>query len=129
MPLPANECASERTFPPRDTKGMRGSFRRAILLTLISAALFVFCAPGKPWPWLAWVLMAPMLYQLQKVNAPGGFFLAGLFGWLMWFVSVWWLHAPLHDMLGMPVGGAIVFVMGGCVLMALPYAIAGTIVC
>src|SRR4030095_5827858 len=78
---------------------------------------------------LAWALMVPLLFQLRQTGAVRGLLLAGLFGWLMWFTSVWWLHAPLHDMLGMTVASSVVFIMIGSVLMALPYALAGAVVC
>ncbi|MDB6029042.1 MAG: Apolipoprotein N-acyltransferase [Verrucomicrobiales bacterium] len=128
MPSGVNECASERgTVPGKPRGGF--SFTGRIVLTVLSAAVVALCMPGRPCPWLAWVVMVPMLFQLRHTNGLRSFLLAGIFGWLGWFTSVWWLYAPLHDMLGMSVASAELFIMAGCLLMALPYALAGVVVC
>ena len=73
--------------------------------------------------------MVPILYELRTTSPLRGFLLSGLFGWLMWFTSVWWLQAPLRDIVGMSGFAAILFTMAGCLLMAFPYAMAGAIIC
>lgn len=100
-----------------------------VLLAALSVALFSLCAPGRPLPWLAWVAMVPLFVALHQARPLQGFLLSGLFGWLMWFTSVWWLQAPLRDMMGMSVAMATWIVLAGCLVIALPYAAAGAVVC
>ena len=125
MPLSAKDAVASS----KKTGQGNVSFARSLLPTLLSVGLFALCAPGRPFPWLAWVCMVPMLSQLRQTTVWRGLFFAGIFGWLMWFTSVWWLYAPLHDMLGMPILGSLLFIFVGCGWLALPYALAGAIIC
>ncbi len=52
-----------------------------------------------------------------------------MLGWLQWMSSAWWLHTPLRDISGFSTTTAILIVCGGCLLMALPYAMAAGLVC
>jgi apolipoprotein N-acyltransferase len=112
------------TLPP-DREATRRSLRRSMLLILVSAALFAACTPGRPFPWLAWVALAPLFVGLRGHGPFRAGCLGGSWGWLIWFNNVWWLHAPVHDIVGLPLTGAVMLIAGGCVLMALPYALAG----
>jgi apolipoprotein N-acyltransferase len=96
-----------------------------MLLVLVSAALVATAVPGRPFPWLMWVAIAPLICGLRGQTPFRACCLAGLFGWLVWFSTTWWLHAPLHDIIGLPIAGALALIAGGCLLMALPFALAG----
>ena len=104
------------------------SFRRGVLLALLAVALFAFCMPGRPFPWMAWVALVPLFLALRNATPIRGFLLAGLTGWLMWLTSTWWLFGPLRDLVGLSAPGAVVFTMGVCLLMCAPYALAGAVV-
>lgn len=96
---------------------------------LLSAGLFLLSSPGMPLPWLVWVALVPFFWGLRQAATlrEGG--LLGLgFGWLGWFGSVWWLAAPLREILGMPGGAALGLTVAGCLLLAAPYAVAGGVV-
>jgi apolipoprotein N-acyltransferase len=101
------------------------SLRHSVLLVLGGAALVAACAPGRPLPWLAWVAVAPLFCALRGQAPFRACCLAGLFGWLILFSTAWWLHAPLHDIIGLSMPGAMALIAGGCLLMAFPYVVAG----
>lgn len=71
--------------------------------------------------------MAPVYSALRGTTPVRGFFLGGLFGWLIWFPSVWWLQLPLRDIANMSSAAATLFTLTGCFLMAFPYAVAGAV--
>ena len=129
MPPPSQESAIRRDTPFTRADFKAPSLTQAILMACVSAGFFVLCLPGNPCGWLAWIALAPLFVQLRHARPLRGFLLGGLFGWLMWFTGVWWLHAPLHDMLGISLSGSVLFVGAGCVLLGLPYALAATVVC
>lgn len=104
---------------------VRPPLRRSVLLIVVAGVLFGAIAPGRPFPWLAWVAMVPLFVGLSGNPPLRAGWLAGLYGWLILFSNVWWLHAPLHDIIGLPAPGALTLVAGGCLLMSLPYGLAG----
>jgi apolipoprotein N-acyltransferase len=122
--------ASEQTSAIGNTQNLTGSNNsRGLWLTICSAGLFALCPPGRPFPWLAWIAMVPLFFELSQTKPLRGFLFGTIFGWLMWFTSVWWLHAPLHDIAGLSRAGSILFIAMGCVLMGVPYGLASAIIC
>lgn len=99
-----------------------------VALTLLSVALTAAAFPGGPFPWLAWIALAPLFFVLRGVNPFHGFFLGWLFGGMAWMASVWWIHYPLRHMLEMPAPAAWLITLTGCLLNGLSYAVAGYIV-
>jgi len=92
-----------------------------------AAVLMAACVPGRLWPGLMWLAVAPLFVGLRGLRplSAGGW--AGVYGWWTWGSSTWWLHAPLREILGLPMGTAIALTLAGGLLLALPYALAGAV--
>jgi apolipoprotein N-acyltransferase len=77
---------------------------------------------------LAWIAMVPLALALRGANPRQGFLLGGAFAFTGWLSSIWWVQAPLRDILKLSPGVAWVLLMAGCAVSSLPYAISGWLV-
>lgn len=99
-----------------------------LLFVALSVVLFSISFPGNRFPWIAWVAMVPLFIVIHGASSKKGFLLIGMFGWLIWLSSVWWLQAPLQDITGMSVVKSAFVVIAGCLLLSLPYAFSGWLI-
>ena len=79
---------------------------------------------GRLWPGLMWGAVAPLFVGLRGLRplSAGGW--AGVYGWWTWGSSTWRLHAPLREILGLPMTGHCAHI-GGWSVAGAAYALAG----
>jgi apolipoprotein N-acyltransferase len=103
--------------------GLRG------LLTALSVVLFAFAFPGGPAPWLAWVALAPLFWALRGAPPRAGFGYGVLYGFSVWLWALWPMQHSLRLLSHCPPAKALALLAVLCLVSALPYALAGWLVC
>ena len=102
---------------------------RGIFFSLLSAGLTALTWPGLPFPWVAGFAFVPLALALRDATPVRALFFSGLFGWGFWFGVIWWVQAPLREILLLSPIAAFLLTLGGCAILGIPYAISGWLVC
>lgn len=96
-----------------------------LMLILCAVICFKLCFPDGQFPLLAFACLIPLGLALYRVSARMGLFLGSVYGFLVWFVSVWWLSNSFYFYTGLSKTQSWLWTVIGCMISSLPYGIFG----
>lgn len=94
-----------------------------LILVALSTILTCLSLPGMPAPWLAWVAMVPLFVAADTSSKSGP--VLGTWAFLWWCWSTVWLIPAAINFIDLPMLLAGTLWLLVCLLLALPYWIAG----
>lgn len=97
----------------------------SLLLTLLSAGLFILSFPEGPLPLLAFVCLVPLTVALSRAGPRGGLLLGFAYGFIIWLASVWWLSNGFYLYVELSWWASWLWTVVGCLVAALPYGAFG----
>ena len=104
---------------------MPNRFGVRLLLAIGSGTAFWLAFPGGPAPWLAWILMIPVIWAATGQTWKQSCCLYSIYGIIIWLGSISWQPKALIDFSGTSIGMAGIVWLVTALYHALPYGIFG----
>ena len=93
------------------------------IVIILSALLFTVPFLYEELSFLAWVCLVPLLYIIDKKDAPGPFKAGLIFGTALNYMGQYWLVGTLARFGGFPLPVGIVFILVYCMFLGIQYGI------
>jgi apolipoprotein N-acyltransferase len=96
-----------------------------ILLILLAALLSRLSLPGFGMPHFVWVAMIPFFLAQRGVSHQSRAALGLLYGFAIWYLSIWWLPQGMTNWIGISVTAGVAATVLLCLYHAVPYLLFG----
>ncbi len=98
---------------------------RVLILPVLSGLRYWLSSPAFSFPLAVWLCLVSFGISLYRTSPGQGFAGGFIYGFLIWFVSTWWIKISLNYVVQLPSWQAWGWTIAFCAFYALPYALFG----